>query len=185
MCACCVSSRSLVNNITPKKTDRYSGTNDYVFSFVAFPSTRHCPLPRHFHGDTQSEVYSLDWVSNMIASGSGDGRILLWDAVTGACKASLADVGGPQDGVTSVVLRQARVLAWLRGRRAGGDLLAMMRHGGRQLYTFLCFFFVFRATGVHHVGLQSTRVSGVPFVLIMNTIMKTTNETASSRQRYS
>lgn len=56
----------------------------------------------------QSEVYSLDWVSDMIASGSGDGRIRLWDSVTGACKASLGDMGGPHDGVTSVVLRQAR-----------------------------------------------------------------------------
>ncbi|CAN0528017.1 unnamed protein product, partial [Ectocarpus sp. 12 AP-2014] len=56
----------------------------------------------------ESEVYSLDWVSDMIASGSGDGRIRLWDSVTGACKASLGDMGGPQDGVTSVVLRQAR-----------------------------------------------------------------------------
>ncbi|CAN0477649.1 unnamed protein product, partial [Ectocarpus sp. 8 AP-2014] len=52
----------------------------------------------------ESEVYSLDWVSDMIASGSGDGRIRLWDSVTGACKASLGDMGGPQDGVTSVVL---------------------------------------------------------------------------------
>ena len=43
----------------------------------------------------------------MIASGSGDGRIRLWDSVTGACTASLGDVGGPQDGVTSVVLKQA------------------------------------------------------------------------------
>lgn len=54
----------------------------------------------------------------MIASGSGDGRIRLWDSVTGACKASLGDMGGPQDGVTSVVLRQARDQG--RGGRLGG-----------------------------------------------------------------
>ncbi|CAM9406871.1 unnamed protein product, partial [Discosporangium mesarthrocarpum] len=30
----------------------------------------------------------------------------LWDALTGACCAALGDTSGPQDGVTSVVLRQ-------------------------------------------------------------------------------
>lgn len=43
----------------------------------------------------------------MIASGSGDGRIRLWHSVTGALQASLGDVAGPQDGVTSVVLKHA------------------------------------------------------------------------------
>lgn len=42
----------------------------------------------------------------MIASGSGDGRIRLWDSMTGVCQASLGDSAGPQDGVTSVVLKQ-------------------------------------------------------------------------------
>lgn len=56
----------------------------------------------------QSEVYSLDWVSTMIASGSGDGRIRLWNSVTGECQASLGDSAGPRDGVTSVVLKQVR-----------------------------------------------------------------------------
>lgn len=48
----------------------------------------------------------MDWVGNMIASGSGDGRIRLWDSTTGACQASLSDSAGPQHGVTSVVLKQ-------------------------------------------------------------------------------
>lgn len=64
----------------------------------------------------------------MIASGSGDGRIRLWDSVTGACKASLGDTVGPQEGVTSVVLRQARI--WPGGvrRRVGsGGVLGFSR----------------------------------------------------------
>lgn len=63
-----------------------------------------CALKITYDG-SKSEVYSLDWVSTMIASGSGDGRIRLWHSVTGALQASLGDVAGPQDGVTSVVLK--------------------------------------------------------------------------------
>lgn len=74
----------------------------------------------------------------MIASGSGDGRIRLWDSVTGACKAALGDTVGPQDGVTSVVLRQASILGcchWaeqdLAG--AGGGQRLGLGGGGSEL----------------------------------------------------
>jgi len=55
------------------------------------------------HGHSQ-EVYSLDWANNVIASGSGDQQVRLWDSTTGNCLHVLTDPNGPTEGVTSVTL---------------------------------------------------------------------------------
>jgi glucose repression regulatory protein TUP1 len=55
------------------------------------------------HGHTQ-EVYSLDWAKDVIASGSGDQQVRLWDSKTGQCLHVLTDPNGPTEGVTSVTL---------------------------------------------------------------------------------
>ena len=79
----------------------------------------------------------------MIASGSGDGRIRLWDSVTGACTASLGDVGGPQDGVTSVVLKQASGCVG-----GGGGDLAVVGVDGDGFFSVLLVFVVGDVGGV-------------------------------------
>jgi len=55
------------------------------------------------HGHSQ-EVYSLDWSKDVIASGSGDQQVRLWDSKTGNCLHVLTDPNGPTEGVTSVTL---------------------------------------------------------------------------------
>lgn len=53
----------------------------------------------------ESEIYALDYVNDMIVSGSGDRKVRLWDARTGQCKKIFgSESGGPSDGVTSVAL---------------------------------------------------------------------------------
>lgn len=66
------------------------------------------PLTGH-----ESEIYSLDYVSDLIVSGSGDRKIRLWDARTSQCtKIFGSESGGPSDGVTSVALSpDGRLLA--------------------------------------------------------------------------
>lgn len=97
------------------KTEILAWTTKGLIVFFVFPFP--CAL-KITDDEPKSEVYSLDWVSTMIASGSGDGRIRLWHSVTGALQASLGDVAGPQDGVTSVVLKHAS---------GGGDFIRDFR----------------------------------------------------------
>lgn len=53
----------------------------------------------------ESEIYSLDYVNNLIASGSGDRKVRLWDAKNGSCHAVFgSEQNGPSDGVTSVAI---------------------------------------------------------------------------------
>lgn len=53
----------------------------------------------------ESEIYSLDYVNDLIVSGSGDRKVRLWDARSGQCKKIFgSESGGPSDGVTSVAL---------------------------------------------------------------------------------
>jgi general transcriptional corepressor TUP1 len=53
----------------------------------------------------ESEIYALDYIDDMIVSGSGDRKVRLWDARTGVCqKVFGSESGGPSDGVTSVAL---------------------------------------------------------------------------------
>ncbi|GLE01419.1 hypothetical protein PINS_up010249 [Pythium insidiosum] len=61
----------------------------------------------------ESEIYSLDYVNDLIVSGSGDRKVRLWDARSGQCKKVFgSDGGGPSDGVTSVALSpDGRLLA--------------------------------------------------------------------------
>jgi glucose repression regulatory protein TUP1 len=61
----------------------------------------------------ESEIYSLDYVNDLIVSGSGDRKVKLWDARNGQCKRTFgSESGGPSDGVTSVALSpDGRLLA--------------------------------------------------------------------------
>lgn len=61
----------------------------------------------------ESEIYSLDYVDNLIASGSGDRKVRLWDANNGNCLSVFGNESiGPADGVTSVALSpDGRLLA--------------------------------------------------------------------------
>ncbi|TMW61535.1 hypothetical protein Poli38472_012726 [Pythium oligandrum] len=61
----------------------------------------------------ESEIYSLDYVNDLIVSGSGDRKVRLWDARSGQCKKIFgSESGGPSDGVTSVALSpDGRLLA--------------------------------------------------------------------------
>ncbi|CAI5706039.1 unnamed protein product [Peronospora effusa] len=61
----------------------------------------------------ESEIYSLDYVNDLIVSGSGDRKVRLWDARNGQCKKIFGnETGGPSDGVTSVALSpDGRLLA--------------------------------------------------------------------------
>ncbi|KAF1316131.1 Transcriptional repressor tup1-like protein, partial [Globisporangium splendens] len=61
----------------------------------------------------KSKAYSLDCVSNFIASGSGDRTVRIWDARSGRCTQIFgSEQGGPSDGVTSVVFSpDGRLLA--------------------------------------------------------------------------
>jgi glucose repression regulatory protein TUP1 len=61
----------------------------------------------------ESEIYSLDYVNDLIVSGSGDRKVRLWDARTSQCKKIFgSESGGPSDGVTSVALSpDGRLLA--------------------------------------------------------------------------
>ncbi|KAG5181234.1 TUP1-like protein, partial [Tribonema minus] len=62
------------------------------------------PAPLDLVGH-QSEVYSLDWVGALIATGSGDCQVRVWDSNSGACRMVLGDSRGPTDGVTCVAFR--------------------------------------------------------------------------------
>ncbi|OQS06308.1 transcriptional repressor TUP1 [Thraustotheca clavata] len=61
----------------------------------------------------EAEIYSLDYVNNLIVSGSGDRKVRLWDARSGECRHVFGtETGGPADGVTNVALSpDGRLLA--------------------------------------------------------------------------
>lgn len=53
------------------------------------------------------EVYSMDWAQGVLASGSGNGQVRLWDAVEGTCRNILCDKQrqGGTDSMTCVSLK--------------------------------------------------------------------------------